>query len=336
MFFRLSQAHCRLMYRTTILPMDAIIAVSLVDLSMQDCTLDDTVDALHSTFQTHPDFDYLCTANKLLTRLNLNEIWQNELLFYGKLLQVDHKTLETDIENGCTRLFPKFDDDSDDTIQLPASLVTSSYFNNKKLSNLKDNDRNENDRNAVNERLAATLKKHANLNQNDKPPVIKKRKRKEVTVDSSNVKNKLREAKKADNESDSSDNADSDVQNILKAVPSVNDAFAGLGIDFNFDNDLSSLFENTTDNTETHSEITASNKCTKAISNETKIKSNSVNRSIKSCDVEKYEEKPIKPNETVDKLKSKETSSSSLNQKPTPSSQISMFESPDYDVDLDL
>ncbi|KOB77420.1 putative mini-chromosome maintenance deficient 9 [Operophtera brumata] len=352
---RLSQAHCRLMYRTTILPMDAVIAVSLVDLSMQDCTLDDTVDALHSTFQTYPDFDYLCTANKLLTRLHLTEIWQNELLFYGKLLQVDHKTLETDIENGNTRLFAKFDDFSDDSIPLSASLVTSSYFNDKKVATDKENVQNENGRNAVNERLAATLKKHANLNLADKkPPVTKKRKRKEVTVDSSNVKNaiKKRKSKKNNEQSDSSDSGDCrDAQNILKAVPSVNDAFAGLGIDFNFDNDNTNSFcENIIDNTESPDEITATNNCKfkahskqtcdRNISNDARVPTKTSNKLnqflfVKNCDVEKYEEKPTKPNESVNKLKSKESSLSSLNQKSTTSSQISMFES-DCDIDLDF
>lgn len=361
----MSQAHCRLMYRTTILPLDAVIAVSLVDLSMQDCTLDDTVDALHSTFQKYPDFDYLSTARKLLTRLNLHEIWQNELLYYGKLLQVDHKSLEKDVENGNTRSFAKYDDVSDDTIPLSASLVTSSYFNNKKVKiNHKENVQNENGRNAVNERLAATLKKHANLNRADKKPPVteRRRKRKEITVDSNKLRNKMRKKTKKDEKSSSDSDDFSDAQKILKAVPSVNDAFAGLDIDFNFgnvDNEASSgnntvykKFESyDKDITETENEpevnsnelfarkkqivLSPSSDIDKAGPSKASCKLKQF-LFVKDCDVEKYEERPVKPNDSIVELKTRGNSSSSLNQKSTSSSQISMFESSDCDIELDL
>lgn len=343
--FRLSQAHCRLMNRTTILPMDAVTAVSLVDLSMQDCTLDDTVDALHSTFQKYPDFDYLCTAKKLLTRLNLHEIWQNELLFYGKLLQVDSKTLEADIESENPRLFAKYDDVSDDTMQLSASLVTSSYF--KKVAMDKENVQEENGKNAVKERLAATLKKHKNLNRADKkPPAAKKRKRKEVTIDSSKVKSKIRKKSKNDDESSSDDGDDDEFiedQNILNAVPSVNDVFVGLGIDFNFETEGSGS-ENTIDNGENNSEeitvkdnditVDSSKPDTTRISNDLRPSTSASKLKqflcVKNCDVEKYEERK-KLMKQPDKLKSRENSLSSLK-----SSQISIFESSDCDIDLEL
>ncbi|XP_022825987.1 DNA helicase MCM9-like [Spodoptera litura] len=257
---RLSQAHCRLMYRTTILPMDAVVAISLVDLSMQDCTLDDTADALHSTIPKYPDFEYLCTAKKLLTRLNLIDVWRNELLYYAKLLQVDHKTLENDLETGNCKLFAKHDDVTDDNIQLSASLITSSYFNNKKgnksndnaivedIENVKKDKEFKND--GINERFAVTLKKHKTLNSTEKePPSVKKkggnkRKRKEITVDITGVKNKLpKRSKKSKGKPNSNEDQESnsdeefvEEQIVLKAVPSVNDALADLGIDFHFDN----------------------------------------------------------------------------------------------------
>lgn len=237
------------MYRTTILPMDAIIAVSLVDLSMQDCTLNDTVDALHSTFQKYPDFEYLLTAKKLLTRLNLYEIWKQELLFYGNILQIDHKTLESNIEKGDPSLFAKYDDIVNDTVPLTASLVTSSYFNVNKKANIeevpteiyKDNVKDK-VTGKVNDKLAATLKKHATLNQVEKTVVQKKqtkRKRKEVTVDTSSVvkkKQKRVNKHKVSNENDvASESEDEfDTSKILHAVPSVNDFFTDLGIDFQF------------------------------------------------------------------------------------------------------
>lgn len=239
--------------------MDAIIAVSLVDLSMQDCTLDDTTDALHSTIPKYSDYDYLCTAKKLLTQLRLLDIWQNELLYYAKLLQVDHKTLENDIEKGNCKLFAKYDDVTDDNIQLSASLITSSYFNNKKPNN-DDDDTNfvrENNekkgkkfQNGIDEKFAATLKKHATLNKAEREPPIQrkkgnKRKRKEVTVDSSSIRNKLpKKGKKSkgkvpDDEISNSDEDFDESTIMLNAVPSVNDVFADLGIDFKFDSNTS-------------------------------------------------------------------------------------------------
>ncbi|XP_072950044.1 uncharacterized protein Prp18 [Epargyreus clarus] len=199
---RLSQAHCRLMYRTSILPMDAIMAVSLVDLSMQDCTLDDTVNALHSTFSKYPDYEYLCTAKKVLTRLNLYSIWQEELLYYGRLLQVDHKTLESEIDKRSWHIFSKYDDVTDDNIPLSSSLVTSSYFDinkqkNNEVSNDLDTSTNNQGNVGVNNRLAATLKKHATLNKDErKPPLINKRrnvtkrKRKEVIIETNLLEEK--------------------------------------------------------------------------------------------------------------------------------------------------
>lgn len=237
--------------------MDAIIAVSLVDLSMQDCTLNDTDDALHSPFHKYPDFNYLCTAKKLLTRLNLYEIWQNELLYYGKLLQVDHVTLEAEIERGTYHSFIKYDDVSDDNIPLSASLVTSSYFNNNKImdNRVKDdiddkenmNDNDFGDQKVINDKLAATLKKHATLNKEKKPPPQKKpakRKRKEVTVDVEALKKKsnkrVKKSKGIKKVEDDEHITDSDEeindQGMLNAVPSVNDFFTELGIDLHFGN----------------------------------------------------------------------------------------------------
>lgn len=181
--------------------MDAIMAVSLVDLSMQDCTLDDTVNALHSTFAKYPDHEYLCTAKKLLTRLNLYSIWQEELLYYGQLLQVDHKTLESEIDKKSCHIFAKYDDVTDDNIPLSSSLVTSSYFDVNKQNNEESNDTDVSTNNqenvGVNNILAATLKKHATLNKDErKPPLIQrrrnvtKRKRKEVTIETNLLKKK--------------------------------------------------------------------------------------------------------------------------------------------------
>ncbi|XP_045496296.1 DNA helicase MCM9-like isoform X2 [Colias croceus] len=384
---RLSQAHCRLMYRNTILPVDAIMAVSLVDISMQDCTLSDTEDALHSTFHKYPDYEYLCMARKLLTRLSLEEIWREELLYYAKLLEVDHKTLENEIANGSNALFAKFDDVEDINVPLSATVITSSYFNNKNDGVGKScvNDKE----NRINNKLAKTLMKHSTLNKNErKLPVIQKkatakRKRKEVTVDTSGqitdikrIKRKNTKKKKSLNTKDESgsDNEDVDVNNMLKAIPSVNDVFNDLGIDFNDSNDnleALDLDDNVTNNKPSNHVIPNINEK----SEEIKIKEekeqleefeeeNGNIRSDKTSNiVDKLNNSEITPNKSSsinklkqftfagkcdinkyygDKLKQelsdnvqKKSISESYNKKPVSSSQISMFES-DCDIDLDI
>ncbi|KAH9639377.1 hypothetical protein HF086_002066 [Spodoptera exigua] len=384
---RLSQAHCRLMYRTTILPMDAVVAISLVDLSMQDCTLDDTADALHSTIPKYPDFEYLCTAKKLLTRLNLNDIWRNELLYYAKLLQVDHKTLESDIEAGNCKLFAKHDDVTDDNIQLSASLITSSYFNNKKGNKSNENviaEDIENKRKdkefknvGINERFAVTLKKHKTLNSTEKePPSVKKkggnkRKRKEVTADITEVKNKLpKKGKKSKDKANSKeDNVSSDEefveeQIVLKAVPSVNDALADLGIDFQFDNGSDETNVNNERNIdkseskeiEIPKQIDTSEENLDSvldISIEIGTKKDDVKERtvcklkqfqfIGKHDLDKYDDKPKKPfdknyrkirdNKVTDKENNIDKSASNVKAS-TSKSQISMFEGTDSDLNV--
>ncbi|KAI5644525.1 MCM2/3/5 family domain-containing protein [Phthorimaea operculella] len=377
---RLSAAHCRLMYRDTILPQDAIIAVSLVDLSMQDCTLSDTVDALHSTFQKYPDFEYLGLARKLLSRLNLQRLWQNELLFYAKLLQVDHKTLEADLDRGNPSLFAKYDDVSDDNITLTASLVTSSYFN-KKQDEKKDEELNffndkenfkedDKEKPGVSDKLAATLKKHATLNktENKPPSVLKtKRKRKEVVLDISTKK--------------------------PKTIPSVNDFFAELGIDFKFDSEQevsnennefgakhSTQKHNSPDTEENNQHLGKKDKTQHTTENENTIntnhdKKNELNKTVEdkyeinnksldlnsstdsisaktvsklkqfqfvqNHDLSKYEEKinPKLESHSPAKLgnvNDKSNNSSSNKKSSVPSSQLSIFESSDCDIDLDI
>ncbi|XP_063391677.1 DNA helicase MCM9-like [Cydia fagiglandana] len=383
---RLSQAHCRLMRRTSILPADAVTAAALVDLSMQDCALADTTDALHDSFHKHPDFHYLCTARTLLTKLNLHQIWQNELLSYAKLLQVDHQTLEREIENKSSKLFEKFDDVSDDNIPLSSTLVTSSYFKNKNDDHVDfvNNDTDDrpvfDSRDNVNVKFAATLKKHAALNKlQRKPPLVqksRKRKRKE------NVNNQKLGKKKSDKSVknhvlDSISESDSEEQNTtvnLNGVPSVNDIFNEIGIDFNFDDSGKSnaVIENSKISGDGKAEISEVNVDIKVIENKTDKSSKSFienkesekdsvgtlnpNTSLNTrsklrqfqCvekhDISKYEEKvntsiEHKENEVVVKLENVSGSihnSSYASKKSVTSSQMSIFESSDCDIDLDI
>ncbi|XP_063370788.1 DNA helicase MCM9-like [Cydia amplana] len=379
---RLSQAHCRLMRRSCILPADAVTAAALVDLSMRV-----TTDALHDSFHNRPDYHYLRTARTLLTKLNLHEIWQNELLSYAKLLQVDRQTLERDIENKSSKLFEKFDDVSDDNIPLSSTLVTSSYFKKKNDDETKSTFVNNDDnrpvfdsRDNVNEKFAATLKKHATLNKLErKPPLVqksRKRKRKE------NLENQKFGKKKSDKSVknhvlDSISESDSEEQNTtvnLNGVPSVNDIFNEIGIDFDFNDSGKSnaVIENSNISADEKAEPSEADVDIKVIKNE-KDKSNksfvenkesdkdpvstpSPNTSsntlsklrqfqcVDKHDISKYEEKVNtsivhKESEVVVKLENVSDSihnSSYASKKSVTSSQMSIFESSDCDIDLDI
>ncbi|CAH2085422.1 unnamed protein product [Euphydryas editha] len=375
---RLSQAHCRLMYRTTILPIDAIIAISLVDLSMQDHTSEETVDALHSTFLKYPDFDYLSTAKKLLTRMSLYDIWREELLYYGKLLQVDHKTLESYIENGNFQVFTKYDDIADDNIPLSASLVTSSYFNNKKNhgNNEKYDQKDLGDKEnknvkVINDKLAAVLKKHSTLNKIEKePPIVNKRKkvtkqnRKKITIDTSsfqNKKDKVQGTKRVKPNDLLPDNNEYSENEILKAVPSVNDVFTELGIDFKSVMDCDPSLD-TSDNSKSDpnneinidkekemiSKSDTDKKCT--MKDDKKILNKTVNK-LKQFeftgkhDLNKFYDEKLNKNNleqnktavtTLSNTKNKNGSFIGNQKSSQISSQISMFESSDCDFDLDI
>ncbi|CAH2040637.1 unnamed protein product, partial [Iphiclides podalirius] len=358
---RLSQAHCRLMYRTTILPVDAITAVSLVDLSMQDYTSNDTVDALHSAFQKHPDFDYLRNAKRILTRLNLQQIWKEELLYYAKLLKVDHKTLECDVEGGRVQLFSKYDEVTDENIPLSASLVTSSYFNRNVTKNNgtekelnKENvdmDLNVDQKTIVNDRLAATLKKHAAPNKCEnklanvqKKGPTRKRKRKELTIDTSSFGKKEGKKQKGSKMIDLGDISDSeedfyDPTKLLNAVPSVNDVFNNLvdDVDLKFDNEIFYVT-----GTERKIDDIPESKLIETRSDESKIGENKAISKTKELlkqfqFAKKHNTEMVKDNiiqngdikrEPNDNVSDKVISASS--------SQISIFESTDCDIDLDI
>lgn len=317
--------------------MDAITAISLVDLSMQDSALEDTVDALHLTFPKYPDYDYLLTAKKILNRLNLYDIWKEELLYYGKLLNVDHKTLESEINKGSDYIFKKFDYVSDDNIPLTSSLITSSYFNTKDKNQDHINKDFKDEKKVVNDRLAATLKKHANLNKEELQPgtsdtkTAKKRKRKEVTVDSTEITEKLkRDDKKKTKTKRQSETTLGDLnvnQNVINAIPSVNDIFGDLEINLDFENvnnKLCSSEKSKLINTEDLKKVSSSNfKNSVSVKDKLKQFKFSENHSSKLL-----EEKINNQDETVE---SKVISC--INKS---CSQRTLFETSDCDSDLDI
>ncbi|XP_077516230.1 uncharacterized protein LOC144126139 [Amblyomma americanum] len=76
---RLSQGHARLMFREEVGVQDAVVAVALMEVSMQSSALVENVDALHTGFAKDPEEEYRNQAKIILTRLGLHEILKEEL-----------------------------------------------------------------------------------------------------------------------------------------------------------------------------------------------------------------------------------------------------------------
>ncbi|KAF4532670.1 hypothetical protein B566_EDAN002905 [Ephemera danica] len=84
---RLSQAHARLMYREEATRMDAVVAVSLVEASMQSSALLQGVNIYHTAFPDDPMFSYRAQAEAVLGRLGLEEELQEELTWLNSISQ---------------------------------------------------------------------------------------------------------------------------------------------------------------------------------------------------------------------------------------------------------
>ncbi|KAH8041314.1 hypothetical protein HPB51_014595 [Rhipicephalus microplus] len=71
--------HARLMFREEVVVQDAVVAVALMEVSMQSSALVENVDALHTGFAVDPEKEYRNQAKIILTRLGLDDILKNEL-----------------------------------------------------------------------------------------------------------------------------------------------------------------------------------------------------------------------------------------------------------------
>ncbi|XP_013414481.1 DNA helicase MCM9 [Lingula anatina] len=76
---RLSQAHARLMFRDEVTTQDAVLAVSIMESSMQGAALLGGINALHSSFPDDAENEYALQAEMVLERLKLQDIWEEEL-----------------------------------------------------------------------------------------------------------------------------------------------------------------------------------------------------------------------------------------------------------------
>ncbi|KAK3600780.1 hypothetical protein CHS0354_009210, partial [Potamilus streckersoni] len=76
---RLSQAHARLMFRDEATVQDAVVAITLMESSMQGAALLGGVNALHTAFPHNPEEEYKIQAELILTRLGLPELLRKEI-----------------------------------------------------------------------------------------------------------------------------------------------------------------------------------------------------------------------------------------------------------------
>ncbi|XP_049790977.1 DNA helicase MCM9-like isoform X3 [Schistocerca nitens] len=76
---RLSQAHARLMFRETVTVQDAVIAIALMESSMQSAAFISGMDTLHTSFPDNPTMEYKDHATLILRQLNLEAILTEEL-----------------------------------------------------------------------------------------------------------------------------------------------------------------------------------------------------------------------------------------------------------------
>ncbi|KAM9356307.1 DNA helicase MCM9 [Pholidichthys leucotaenia] len=76
---RLAEAHARLMYRETVTMEDAVVAVSVMECSMQGGALLGSINALLTSFPADPDQQYVTQCQVLLKGLNLPLLLQMEM-----------------------------------------------------------------------------------------------------------------------------------------------------------------------------------------------------------------------------------------------------------------
>ncbi|XP_066994088.2 uncharacterized protein [Anabrus simplex] len=81
---RLAQAHARFMFRDQVTVQDAVVAVSLVESSMQSAALLGGINALHTSFPEDPTQEYKIQVDLILQKLGLQQILQEELLHLSK------------------------------------------------------------------------------------------------------------------------------------------------------------------------------------------------------------------------------------------------------------
>ncbi|XP_070200187.1 DNA helicase MCM9-like isoform X2 [Littorina saxatilis] len=110
---RLAQAHARLMFRNEVLVQDAVVAVTLMESSMQGAALLGGVNALHTAFPENAEEEYILQAEMVLTRLDLTDLLEHEMNNHTAMKE--RRQHEQEAEAATARL------SADSTTQLPLS-----------------------------------------------------------------------------------------------------------------------------------------------------------------------------------------------------------------------
>jgi DNA helicase MCM9 len=75
---RLAQAHARLMCHSEVTLMDAVVAVSVMECSLQSSALLGGVNVLHSAFPDDADLEYSTQKNLILNQLDLTDVGSDD------------------------------------------------------------------------------------------------------------------------------------------------------------------------------------------------------------------------------------------------------------------
>jgi len=79
--------------------MDAIVAISLIESSLDQTSLFNSVNILHTSFSDNPEKEYREQAKLILSKLDLQKIWKEEFLNKDSNLNIspDKESLKKEI-----------------------------------------------------------------------------------------------------------------------------------------------------------------------------------------------------------------------------------------------
>jgi hypothetical protein len=79
--------------------MDAIVAISLIESSLDQTSLFNSVNILHTSFSDNPEQEYREQAKLILSKLDLQKIWKEEFLNKDSNLNIspDKESLKKEI-----------------------------------------------------------------------------------------------------------------------------------------------------------------------------------------------------------------------------------------------
>ncbi|XP_062595563.1 DNA helicase MCM9-like, partial [Saccostrea cucullata] len=117
---RLSQAHARLMFRDEVTVEDAVVAVTLMESTMQGAALLGGVNALHTAFPENALEEYKVQADLVLNRLELQDLLQQECerlaaLEAAKTTEIQNKVMPVGMNNSTAGRNQRIDQNKQDS-----------------------------------------------------------------------------------------------------------------------------------------------------------------------------------------------------------------------------